>query len=120
MSDIFKTKEVKYVDDCRMLNYAECMGLITNGIIFKKFNIINRYDFDYLFLEEFLEGQINKYIMRCIPETKEILIKLYTFYTQYEIHFVPKDTYIKINIINGDKRIAYVDYSIEELEDILM
>ena len=73
MSDIFKTKEVRYVDDCRMLNYAECMGLITNGIIFKKFNIINKYDFDYLFLDEFFGGQIKYYVMRCIPETKEIL-----------------------------------------------
>ena len=90
MSDIFKTKEVRYIDD-------------------------------YLFLDEFFGGQIKNYVMRCIPETKEILIKLNSYYTQYEIYFVPEDTYIKINIINGeDKRIAYVDYSVEELEDILM
>ena len=120
-SNIFKTKEVKYIDDCRVLNYAECIGLITNGIVFKKFNIINKYDFDYLFLDEFFGGQIRNYTMRCLPETKEMLITFNSYYTtQYEIHFVPKDTYIKINIISGDKRIAYVDYSVEELEDLFM
>lgn len=119
MSDIFKTREITYIDDCRKLNYTECMGLITNGIIFKKFNIINEYDFDY-FLLKYFQGQIKKYTMRCIPETKEILIKLDSHYTQYEIHFVPENTYIKINIINDNKIIAYTDYLVEELEDILL
>ena len=120
MSNIFKTKEITYIDDCRKLNYAECIGLLSHGIMFNNFNIIDEYDFKSLFLDDFIHGNIKRYTMRCIPEKKETVIKIEGYYGCYEIYFIPKDTYIKINILIDCKRIACIGYSVEELEDILL
>ena len=121
--DIFKTKEVVYIDDCRKLNYLECIGLITNGLQLNKIFPTEYMHSEVVYFEEnFL--LINKYIFKSDPYDKtNIITILCKNDIEYEIYFIPKDTNgIQINIINAmhGGRIGYIKYSIEELEDLLI
>lgn len=120
MSNIFKTKEVIYIDDCRELNYAECMGLVLNGIIFNKFDVKGGYNVNYHhFKNALIDTYIDKYTFHCDPEQKSIIIELHDNYHNYRIYIIPMYNYITIIIKYDNDKIAYLDYSIEELEDIL-
>jgi len=122
MSDIFKEKEVIYVDDCRKLSYLECIGLITNGIQFNK--VVPTYIVSEITYFEEIFLLINKYIFKSDPYNKtNIITILCKNGIEYEIYFIPKDTNgIQINIINTihGGRIGYIKYSVEELEDLLI
>ena len=123
MSDIFKTKEVIYIDNCRELNFLECVGLITNGLQLNKILPTGYMHSEVTYFKEnFL--LINKYIFKCDSYNKTSIITIFCKNDiEYEIHFIPKDTNgIQINIINTEHggRIGYIKYSIEELEDLLI
>lgn len=121
MSDIFKTTEITYIDDCRNLNYTECLGLVLNGMMFNKFNIKDGYNINYRYFKAVLiNGHINKYIFSCNPEQNSIIIELHDNYNNYEVYIIPMYNYIKVIIKYNNNKIAYLDYSIEELEDILL
>ena len=83
MSNIFKTKEITYIDDCRELSYAECIGLITNGLIFNLFNPTPEY------LKKDLISKIIKYTIQCDPDKKSIIITLDSKSSIFKAIFIP-------------------------------
>jgi len=116
MSNIFKTKEITYIDDCRELNYAECMGLITNGLIFNLFNPTDEFEY---FKKNFMSNII-KYTVQCDPDGKSIMITLDCGGPIFKAFFIPRGIDgIRINILENEYKISYLKYSIEELEHIL-
>lgn len=121
MSNIFKTAEITYIDDCRELNYTECLGLILNGILFNKFNIKDGYSINYRYFKAgLIKGNINRYTFSCNPEQNSNIIRLYDNDNNYELYIIPRYNYIRIVIKYNNNEIAYLNYSIEELEDMLL
>lgn len=116
-------KEIGVINDCRQLNTMECFGLIQNAIMFNQVKVINSSEIN-IFINTF--NNLKKYIYRCIPEEKSIEFNFKSYLNEnfdFYILFVPKGIEgLRINILNytNYNKIAYIDYSIEDIEDLLL
>ena len=120
MSNIFKeATQTIVVNDCRKLNYLECMGLLCDSIIFEKFQIFNLWDYS-VFLEHF--DEIEKYSMRCYPENKSIEITLINQFNMcYKIYYIPFNGLLQILVKDRSGRALFESfYTASELEDLML